>query len=313
MKQNIYIVSLSPAIDYILLFDELVKNKTNRAKEIEMYPAGKGIHISMMLNNLGVENESLIFANGDFENYFYQELDKIGINYKKFKSKKNIRINLKLIDNEQTEVNIKSSAIELSEINKLKKYLKNNLKENDFLIVTGSIPNKVDSKIYSELVELSNSVKAKCIVDSYGESLKYAIDKKPFLIKPNLDEFKITFGIKTNNIKDIINAGKKIIQKGVENILISMGSEGALLINNEIIKKCNIGKWDYKLVNAAGAGDSMIAGFLYEFIKSKDYEKSLKMGVICGSASAFSKRVGSKKIVEQLSKNSSDLIIKNIY
>ncbi|ALD66564.1 1-phosphofructokinase family hexose kinase [Spiroplasma cantharicola] len=303
MQENIYIVSLSPTIDYILLFDELVKNKTNRPKAVEMYPSGKGIHISMMLNNLNVKNESLIFTNGDFENYFYKELDKNKISYKKFKSKNNIRVNLKLIDAQQTECSVESSSIDKLEINKLINYLKNNLKKNDYLVLTGSIPKEVDKKIYSELVELSNSLKVKCIVDSYGEALNYAIDKKPFLIKPNLDELKLTLGIEINNINDVIKAGKKILERGVENILISMGADGAILINDKITEICNIGNWNYKLINAAGAGDSMIAGFLFEFIKTKNYERALKMGVACGSATAFSTRIGNKKLAFQLFKS----------
>ncbi|AUB31724.1 1-phosphofructokinase family hexose kinase [Spiroplasma floricola] len=312
MKNKIYIISLSPAIDYILEFDDLKKDKTNRPFNTEMYPSGKGIHIAMMLKNLSLESKSIIFTTGDLENYFYSQLDKLKIDYKKFRAKENIRINLKLIDSDQTECTAQAPAIDENDLKKMIEYLKQNLKEGDFVIATGSLPKGLDSKIYSQIVEVSNSLKCKCIVDAFGEPLNYAIEKKPFLIKPNIEELSLTTGIVINNEKDILVAGKKLLEKGVENILISMGKKGAIFLNKELMKYCSVGKWDHKLVNAAGAGDSMVAGFLNEYILTNDYEKALKMAIICGSATAYSKRIASKELVDQLKEQINSLELKNL-
>ncbi|ATZ18400.1 1-phosphofructokinase [Williamsoniiplasma somnilux] len=309
---NIYIISLSPAIDYILKFDELKKDETNRPKETEIYPAGKGIHISMILNNLNIANESLIFSNGDFEKYFYNNLNKLKIKYKKFNANGDIRINIKLIDQHQTECSVSSPCIEINELNKLKEYLIKNIRPNDYVIATGSIPKGVDSKIYGEIVELTNSLNANCIVDAFGDSLSYAIEKKPFLIKPNIKELSLTIGKKIKNKNDLLLATKPLLEQGVKNILVSMGSKGAVLINDQISIKCSIGKWNKKLVNAAGAGDSMIGGFLSEFIQTNDYEKALKMGIVCGSATAYSNKIASAELINELVSSIDDLRIENL-
>ncbi|AHB36318.1 1-phosphofructokinase family hexose kinase [Spiroplasma apis] len=261
MKKNIFIISLSPALDYVLHFEELKKNKTNRPIKIDLYPSGKGIHVSMFLNNLGVENKSLIFTNGLFENYFYDNLDKFGIKYQKFKADRDIRINLKLIDEMQTECSVSTSEINDSEIEKLIKYLKQNVKENDYVILTGSIPNNMSYKIYGNLCEIINNLNANCVIDSYGETLKYAITKKPFLIKPNIDELALTANIEIKNESDIIKASNILLNNGAQNILVSMAEKGALFANKNIIIKCPVGSWNDKLVNAAGSGDTMLAGF----------------------------------------------------
>lgn len=309
MSKQIHILSLSPAIDYILKFDNLNKNSTNRPTFTEMYPSGKGIHISMILNSLKTENESIIFTDGDFEKYFYSNLDKQGVKYKKFKANGNIRVNLKLIDDSQTECSATSPEIKTSELEKMKEYLINNSKSGDFIIVTGSIPKGVDTKIYGEIVELANSLNIKCVVDSFGEPLNYAITKKPFLIKPNLDELALTTQTKILCLKDVVYASKKLLNKGVQNILVSMGKEGAMFLNNDVIIKCNIGEWPNKLVNAAGAGDSMLGGFISEFIKTNDFTEALKMGIICGSATAFTNKIATHDLIEELSIKKNELLI----
>ncbi|AGR41372.1 1-phosphofructokinase family hexose kinase [Spiroplasma taiwanense] len=312
MANNIYIISLSPAIDYILKFDELKMNKTNRPNNVEMYPAGKGIHISMLLNNLKVKNESIIFSNGDFEKFFYKNLDLMKIKYKKFNSLGEIRINLKLIDQNQTECSVTSSEIENSELEKLMQYLKENVSTNDYVIATGSIPTGVNNKIYAQIAELTNSLNAHCVIDAFGDSLKYAIEKRPFLIKPNIEELSITTGSEIKNQNDILKAAKQLLDKGVQNILISMGDEGAIFLNKEITQKCSIGNWNKQLVNAAGAGDSMLGGFLSEYIKTKDYTKALKMGIVCGSATAYSDKIASLELIEEMLLSMDSLKIINI-
>ncbi|AXK51715.1 1-phosphofructokinase family hexose kinase [Spiroplasma alleghenense] len=307
MNNNIYVVSLSPAFDYILKFDDLVRGKTNRPRETELYPAGKGIHVSMLLNSLRVPNESLIFSNGKLEPFFYSGLDSIKIKYKKFNSEGDIRINVKLIDKDQTECSATAPTIKNSELEIFKDYLRNNIKPNDFVVVTGSVPAGVDAKIYSEIVQITNSLSAHCLVDAFGDSLNLAVKEKPFLIKPNSEELSLTTGIKITSQDDLIKAAKILLSKGVKNILISQGEEGAIFINNDIALKCNIGNWNKKLVNAAGAGDSMLAGFLSEYIKTKDYAQALKMGIVCGSATAYCNKIADSDLIDELLKSIDEL------
>ncbi|AOG60446.1 1-phosphofructokinase [Spiroplasma helicoides] len=312
MANNIYVISLSPAIDYILKFDDFIKDKTNRPYYTEMYAAGKGIHISMLLNNLGLKNESIIFSNGSFEEYFYKDLDSLNINYKKFKANGDIRINLKLIDSNQTECSVKSPSIDDQEIEKMFEYLEKNVQKNDYIIATGSIPKGVDENIYSKIAKLAQKLEAYCVVDAFGKALLDSLNHKPFLIKPNKDELSLTFNKPINTQEDAIGAAKKLIELGAQNVIVSMGSEGAILINKDKIIKSSIGKWNKSLVNAAGAGDSMLGGFIYNYIKTQKLEDSLKMGITCGSATAFSNKIASKELIDELLLNIDTIKIENL-
>ncbi|QBQ07859.1 1-phosphofructokinase [Spiroplasma gladiatoris] len=309
MKNKVYVISLSPSIDYILKFDNLIKDQTNRPTYVEMYPAGKGIHVSMMLNNLGMKNESIVFSSGEFENYFYKGLNDLKINYKKFQSNGNIRVNLKLIDQNQTECSVKSPSISNLELEKMFSYLKENVNEDDYIIATGSIPENVNEDIYSKICSLANKLKANFVVDSFGESLLLTLDKKPFLIKPNQNELALTLKTKISSELDCINAAKQLIKMGAKNIIVSLGKNGAMFINEETIIKASIGNWSNKLINAAGAGDSMLAGFVNTFIKTNDFEKSLIMSIICGSATAFTNKIASIELIEELSKKKDSIVI----
>ncbi|UZK64575.1 1-phosphofructokinase family hexose kinase [Mycoplasma mycoides subsp. capri] len=301
MHNKIYIVSLSPSIDYILKFENFLKNKTNRPKNQYMYAAGKAIHISMLLNRLNIDNELLVFTNGSFETFFYNNLKKEQIRYKKFKSNGDIRINLKIIDNEQTESSSYAPEINISELNKLKKYLNNILQQDDVLILTGSLPINADTNIYAELVELANLKRAYSVVDTFKEPLLKAVEQQPFLIKPNKDELEATFNKELQNDSDIINQSKILLQKGCKNVLVSLGSDGAILVTSTKIYKASLPKWNYKVDNVAGAGDSMIAGFITKYLQTNDYIKALKFSLICGSATAFSYKIASKEFIDELS------------
>ncbi|WFQ92514.1 1-phosphofructokinase family hexose kinase [Mycoplasma feriruminatoris] len=301
MHNKIYIVSLSPSIDYILKFNNFIKNKTNRPTDQYMYAAGKAIHISMLLNRLNIDNELLVFTNGSFETFFYNDLKKENIKYKQFKANGDIRINLKIIDDSQTESSSYAPEINISELDKLKAYLNEVLKKDDVLILTGSLPVNTDTNIYAQLVELANLKKAYSVVDSFKEPLLKAVDKKPFLIKPNKDELEATFNKELKNDSDIINQSKILLKKGCKNVLVSLGSDGAILVTSTKIYKASLPKWNYKVDNVAGAGDSMIAGFISKYLQTNDYIKALKFSLICGSATAFSYKITSKEFIEELS------------
>ncbi|WP_434336160.1 1-phosphofructokinase family hexose kinase [Mycoplasma capricolum] len=312
MHNKIYIVSLSPSIDYILKFDIFLKNKTNRPKSQYMYAAGKAIHISMLLNRLNIDNELLVFTNGSFETFFYNNLKKEQIRYKKFKSNGDIRINLKIIDNEQTESSSYAPEVNISELDKLKKYLNNVLQKDDVLILTGSLPINTDANIYAELVELANLKKAYSVVDTFKEPLLKVVEQQPFLIKPNKDELEATFNMELKNDSDIINQSRVLLQKGCKNVLVSLGSDGAILVTSTKIYKADLPKWNYKVDNVAGAGDSMIAGFITKYLQTNDYIKALKFSLICGSATAFSYKIASKEFIDELSTYLDKIEVKEI-
>lgn len=300
MQRNIYIITLAPAIDYILWFDNFQKTKTNRPFATDKYAAGKGIHISMLLNSLDQMNESIIFTKGCFENFFLKDLEKNKINFKNFNATQDIRINLKIIDNDQTESSAKAPEIDYSEINKMKNYLLNKMTEKDILILTGSVPTTLGDNIYQELGQIAQEKRCLLIIDAFGPLLINGLTNEPFLIKPNVEELAQTTNMQIKNKKDIIKASNIMLKLGAKNVLVSNGNKGAILINKEKIYFANIPKTNFKLNNAAGSGDSMLAGFVKSYLEENDFTKALKWAVLSGSATAFSRRIADKAMMKKM-------------
>jgi 1-phosphofructokinase len=242
MKQKIYTITLAPAFDYVLKFNSFEKNKTNRPFSRDLYAAGKGVHVSMMLNNFQQKSEAIIFTSGNLKSYFLKDLTKNKVNFKNFNSVEEIRINLKLLDVDQTESSVLSPKIEFEEISHLKKYLKKKLKKDDLVIIAGSSPKNLGEKIYFEIGKIVQQKAAYLIVDAFGPLLSNTFKAQPFLIKPNLEELELTSQKKLTSLEEIIAVGKEILNQGVKNILLSLGKDGAMLMNREKTYLCSIPK-----------------------------------------------------------------------
>lgn len=291
----IYTVTFNPAIDYIININKLEKGKINFAEESNILPGGKGINVSTVLTNLEIENIALGFIGGFSGQEIKNRLKKLGVNTDFIEVEKGLtRINIKIKEkNIETAINCNSLIIEDKDIKELLNKL-DKLKNDDILVLSGSIPTCVDESIYEKICKSVYRKGTKVVIDARKKLLKNALQYNPFLIKPNRAELEELTDCKIKNFEDIIENAKKMQELGAKNILVSMGEEGAILVshNGKIYKqKAPTGK----LINSVGAGDSMIAGFLAGYIAYDDYEKALKMGVAAGSASAFSSNLATKE------------------
>ena len=167
----------------------------------------------------------------------------------------------------------------------------------DIVILAGSIPNNMDNDIYEKICKKLNEKGITFIVDSTRKLLTEVLKYKPFLIKPNKEELEETVSCKISTKEDIIDAAKKLKIMGAQNVLVSLGNDGALLLTKDdktYYSKAPKGE----VVNTVGSGDSMVAGFLAGYYKTQDYEYALKTGVAAGSASAFSVKLATKEDVD---------------
>ncbi|MGL5576684.1 MAG: 1-phosphofructokinase [Sarcina sp.] len=295
----IYTITFNPALDYVMRVDELKFGEVNRSSNEEVFAGGKGINVSIVLNNLGVENKGLGFIAGFTGDEIEKRVNSYGVSSEFIKLKNGLsRINVKVKSSEESEINGGGPDIFKEDLEKLFKQL-DNLKENDILVLAGSIPSSLPKNIYEVIMQTLNDKGIKFIVDATGELLKNVLKFKPFLIKPNYYELEELFNVKINSKEEIIMYAKKLKEMGARNVLISMAGDGAILIteNNEVLKsEAPKGK----VVNSVGAGDSMVAGFIAGYLKNESLEEGLKLGILTGSASAFSKGLATKESVEKL-------------
>lgn len=297
----IYTVTFNPSLDYVISVDNFTGGTINRTKSERILPGGKGINVSIVLNNLGVENTAIGFIAGFTGEDIEQLLAEMGISAEFIKIKEGLsRINVKLYSdmgtsNEETEINGRGPEISNADIEKL--YAKLDvLTTEDILVLAGSIPVTIPNHIYMSIMKRLQGRGIRIVVDATGELLKNVLPYHPFLIKPNHHELGELFGVGIRDKKDAIFYAKKLQEQGAGNVLVSMAGEGAVFVGEDgSVHQMEAPKGVVK--NSVGAGDSMVAGFLAGYLKHGDYEKAFRMGTCAGSASAFSDALATEQEV----------------
>lgn len=298
----IYTVTLNPSLDYIVTVDDFKLGMTNRTASETMFPGGKGINVSIVLKNLGIDSTALGFVAGFVGDEITREMETFGIQSDFVKlSQGNSRINVKLTSIDGTEINGQGPEIPGEELEALMNKLMS-LTDQDILVLAGSIPASMPEDIYQKIMERLQEQGVTVVVDATKDLLMNVLPYKPFLIKPNHHELGEIFGVELKTWEDVIPYGKKLQEKGARNVLVSMGGKGGVLIaeNGEIVaaeSAC------VKVVNTVGAGDSSVAGFIAGYLEQNNYEHAFKMSMATGAASAGSENLATKAEVEDRFEN----------
>ena len=295
----IYTITFNPALDYIVRVDDFKVGSVNRTVYEEVYAGGKGINVSIVLNNLGVESKALGYIAGFTGDEIERRVKEFGCDSDFIKLDNGMsRINVKLKSNEESEINGQGPEVDKIALEALYKKL-DCLKAEDILVLAGSIPSTLPSDIYESIMERLDGRGIKFIVDATGDLLLNVLKYKPFLIKPNHHELAELFNVEIKNEDEIIHYAKKLKEMGAQNVLISMAGDGAIFITetNEVLKS-DVPKG--KVINSVGAGDSMVGGFIAGYLNNNKLSEAFKMGVATGSASAFSEGLATKDNVDEL-------------
>ncbi|MGG7196142.1 1-phosphofructokinase [Clostridium butyricum] len=292
-------ITLNPSLDYVVKVDNFKADALNRINSEQIYAGGKGINVSIVLKNLGVDNTALGYVAGFTGDEILRQIKdhNVDCDFVKLESGMS-RINVKLKSDGETEINGAGPDISEKDLESLYEKI-NKLGKGDFLILSGSIPKSIPDDIYERIMKSLLDKEVEFIVDATKDLLLKVLKYRPFLIKPNHHELAEMFNVELKNDEDIIAYGKKLQEMGAKNVLISMAGDGAILLpeNGEPIKR-EVPKGILK--NSVGAGDSMVAGFLCGYLKNKDLGEAFKMGIATGSASAFSEELATKEEVENL-------------
>ena len=297
----IYTITFNPALDYISQVENFEIGKINRTQTEKILPGGKGLNVSTVLRNLWIESTALGFIAGFTGEELKRDIEQRGIKTDFINVEKGLtRINVKISSKEETALNGNGPEITDEDIEQLFEKI-NNIKNEDTVILAGNIPKCINNNIYEIICKKLEQNKVRFIVDATKELLMNVLKYKPFLIKPNKEELEETFKEKIETKEEIIEHAKKLQKMGAQNVLISLGEEGAILVTSEN-KEYFINAPKGKVLNTVGAGDSMVAGFVAGYEKSGDYEYAFKMGIATGSASAFSMDLATAEQVADLLK-----------
>ena len=234
------------------------------------------------LKPLAIDEELLEWINGDWNDY---------------------KSSVKILAEKIVKANNSVKVVNISEKEKeefLDKIRK--IKSDDFVILSGSVPSNLGNDFYINIIEILNENSVKFTLDSSGETFKKSLKYKPFLSKPNKDELKEYAKREFKDNKEIIDYVRTNLVGMAENVIISLGGEGALYIAKDFSLFAQPFKAKENVVNTVGAGDSVVAGFVNYMLKENDVEKAFRFAVACGTATSFSEDIGELEFIEEISK-----------
>lgn len=295
----IYTVTLNPAIDYVMHPLTLDMGFTNRSSSEEMYCGGNGINIAGILNELGVANTAFGICGGFTGDYLINSLQEQGI-----------ACNFVKLDKGNTRINVKFNGVVMSIVNgmgpkipqkKLEELLDrmDMVRAGDTMILTGSIPKSLPDDTYDTIMRRFAGRGIRFVVDAPGTLLLRSLKSGPFLIKPNNHEVGRLFNENPETPEECLPYARVLHERGAANVVVSCGKHGAALVDENgeehitLVPPC-------KLVNATGAGDSMVAGFMAKVDEGADYQTALNFASCCGSATASSKALATRERIEKL-------------
>ncbi len=290
----IYTVTFNPSLDYFVTMDNFSLGRTNRTVTESMMPGGKGINVSAVLHNLGVDTTALGFIAGFTGEEILRKTMEMGFGCEFIRLNDGYsRINMKLKDYDGTEINGKGPDITAKELEQLLTRL-DSLKAGDGLVLAGSIPGSIPASIYRDICERLSGKGILFVVDATEKLLLNVLEYRPFLIKPNHHELGEIFGVELTSREEVVPYAKKLKEKGARNVLVSMSDKGAVLVAEDG-QVYMLPAPQGRLINAVGAGDSMVAGFLAGWMQRHDYAHAFRMGVAAGSATAFSELLATEE------------------
>lgn len=293
----IYTLTLNPSIDYLMYIDEIIVGKTNRASREQMLPGGKGINVSRILNQFEVSNIALGFVGGNSGEFIKQWLQKEGTTTQFIEIEGNTRINVKTKGHQETEINGAGPVISEDATNQLRQQIQA-MTSDDLIVLSGSKAQGLPDDFYISLITLLKERNIPYIFDTASQELLEALPMAPLLVKPNQDELGELFGTEIQNIDDVVTYGKKLHEMGAQNVIVSLGGDGALFIDGERIIKADAPKGN--VISTVGSGDSMIGGFIAGLEQGLPASQAFVLAVQSGSATAFKEDLAEKADIDAL-------------
>ncbi len=296
-----YTMTLNPALDYNVTLKEFAPGMVNRAAKAEIIPGGKGLMVSRMLKNLGIESTAFGLVAGFTGTELTRMVHELGIRTSFVSLPVGMtRINVKLWGGLEGEINAAGPECDEKSLQALFEKL-SVLTKADTLVLSGSVPASLPKDIYVDMIKLGKDKGIRIVVDATGELLRSTLSYRPFLVKPNHHELGELYGVTLTTKEDVAQYAKSLREEGARNVLVSMAGAGAVLAAED--GSVWFGEAPRgTVVNTVGSGDSMVAGFLAGYEGGKSVKQAFCVGIASGSASAFSAELGTKEEVEILLK-----------
>ncbi|SHO52413.1 1-phosphofructokinase [Desulfopila aestuarii] len=299
----IFTVTLNPAVDREMTVDAISFDTVLRATDWQVDCGGKGFNVARMLKSLGISSVALGFAAGKSGEMLNDKLRSLDIETDFIWVKGETRTNVSIVSSENgqyVKVNEPGPSISDTDLAQLAQKIGDRAQAGDWWVLAGSLPPGVPPTYYSKLITIIQAAGAKVFLDTSGEALRQNCAARPLLVKPNDEEAHELTGLPVSTKAEIASVGTAISSMGPVSVIISLGKEGAVLVNDG--KAWMAVSPEIVAANPIGAGDSMVAGVVWGLSQGDSMQDALCKGIACGAATASQKgtSVGSLEQVKQL-------------
>lgn len=293
----IYTVTLNPSIDYIVFLDQYRPGELNRSTSTAKFAGGKGINVSRVLKTLQVPSIALGFIGGFPGGFIKNQLENAGIETDFTEVNEDTRINIKLKNEQETEINAAGPSISEAQFQSLLQRIQQTTPE-DIVVLAGSVPSSLPQTTYEKIAKVVQQTGAQLVVDAEKGLMKGILKYRPLFVKPNQHELEEMFEVKMKSDKEIVYYASRLLEQGAQAVLVSLGGEGAIYVDAQNAFKITAPKGE--VINTVGAGDSTVAGMLAGNASELPIEHRLKLAIASGSATAFNDDLAELQAIQSL-------------
>jgi 1-phosphofructokinase len=278
-------VTLNPAVDKSVTVRGFEIGKTNRCRVDRIDAGGKGINVAKALKRFGSTVCALGFVAGSNGRFILDALSAEGIPTDFVQVSGDTRVNLKIHDAErgtETELNEPGFHVTADQLEELRQKIHTHAPHSVVMVFSGSLPPGAPPEIFADLIRIAKTHGARCILDTAGPALERGLAARPFLIKPNRAEVEDLLKRTLGTRRELVEAARALISMGTEQVLISLGAEGAVGVagNDALFAEPPT----VKVRSSVGAGDTMVAVMTYAAVAGVPFRQAFRMAVAASAA-----------------------------
>lgn len=288
VEMKVVTVTLNPAVDKTVIVPNFRPERVVRAKEVYIYPSGKGVNVARVLVRLGVKAICLGFVGGHFGTFLVDGLTCEGIEHDFTTVSDETRINLTIRDPETgLEVHLVEPGARVSERDwqRFVETYQRHISDASWVAFCGSLPPGAPTDAYAQLIRIARGRGIPCALDTSGEALRKGVEALPTLVKPNRQELEDLVGEKLDSDEKLRSAILQTHKLGLDLVVVSLGKEGA--IGSDGVNLWKAKPPPVKVVNTIGSGDALLGGLIFALLKEMPLDEALKFAVATGTANTL--------------------------
>ncbi len=299
----IYTVTLNPALDKTVEIPGMALDTVNRITAMRTDPGGKGINVSKVIAKLGGESRAVGILGGESGRMLEKLLEGEPFTTQFHFVEGQTRTNLKIIDREghtNTDINEPGLTVTAADLDALLHELLGEIQPGAIVVLAGSLPKGAPQDTYRTWTAACKQAGARVFLDADGVLLAEGIKAAPYLVKPNDDELSRLAGRRLETIEELTAEGEKLLEQGIERVVISLGGRGALYLRkgSTIYAEC----LKVPVGSTVGAGDSVVAALAFADAQGLSEEEAVRLSTATGAANVMCSgtQAAERAVIEEL-------------